>query len=57
MQEVFLKFPFKGKDGLSLISSGIEDHTFGPTYVKEHFPEEEVTLGKNRLLEVASLVE
>jgi len=42
---------------VSLISSGIEDHTFGPTYVKEHFPEEEVTLGKNRLLEVASLVE
>jgi len=39
-----------------LISSGIE-HTFGPTKVREHFPEEELTLGKNRLLEIASLVE
>ena len=41
----------------SLISSGIEDHTFGPMNLKEHFPEEELTLGKNRLLEVARLVE
>jgi len=41
----------------SLISSGIEDHTFGPTNVREHFPEEELTLGKNKLLEVASLAE
>jgi len=40
-----------------LISSGIEDHTFGPTNVREHFPEEELTLGRNRLLEVDSLVE
>jgi len=36
---------------------GIEDHTFGPTKVRENFLEEELTLGKNRLLEVASLVE
>jgi len=36
---------------------GEEDHTFGPTKVREHFPEEELTLGKNRLLEVARLVE
>jgi len=41
----------------NLISSGIEGHTFGPTNVREHFPEEELTLGKNRLLEVASHVE
>jgi len=40
-----------------LISFGIEDHIFGPTKVMEHFPEEELTPGKNRLLEVASLVE
>ena len=40
-----------------LISSGIEDHTFGPINLKEHFPEEELTLGKNRFLVVASLVE
>jgi len=38
-----------------LILSGTEDHTFGPTNVKENFPEEELTLGKNRLLEVDSL--
>ena len=37
----------------SLISSRIEDHTFGPI----NFPEEELSLGKNRFLEVASLVE
>ena len=40
-----------------LISFGIEDHTLGPTKVRKNFPEEELTLGKNRLLEVASLVE
>jgi len=26
-----------------LISFGIEDHTSGPTKVREHFPEEELT--------------
>jgi len=42
----------------NLISSGIEDHTFGPMNLREHFPEEEeLTLGKNKFLEVASLVE
>jgi len=41
----------------NLISSGIEDHTFGPINLRKHFPEEELTLGKNRFLEVASLVE
>ena len=32
----------------NLILSGIEDHTFGPMNLKEHFPEDELTLGKNR---------
>jgi len=41
----------------SLISSGIEDHTFEPINLREHFPEEELTLGTNRFLEVTSLVE
>ena len=41
----------------NLISSGIEDLTFGPINLKEHFPEEDLTRGKNRFLEVASLVE
>jgi len=36
---------------------GIEDHTFGPTNVREHFPEKELALSKNRLLEVDRLVE
>ena len=40
-----------------LISSGIEDNTFGPMNLREHFPEEELTLSKNRFLEIASLVE
>jgi len=26
----------------------VKEHTFGPTYVREHFPEEELTLGRNR---------
>jgi len=29
-----------------LILFGIEDNTFRPTKVREHFPEEELTLGK-----------
>ena len=41
----------------NFISSGIEDHTFGPMNLREHFPEEELNLGKIRFLEVASLVE
>jgi len=40
-----------------LISSGIETHTFGPTNVREHFPEEELTVGKSKLLAVDILVE
>ena len=53
----FLSFHLKVKVVENLISSGIEDHTFGPMNLREHFPEEELTLGKNRFLEVASLVE
>jgi len=53
----FLSFHLKVKVVESLISSGIEDHTFGPINLREHFLEEELTLGKNRFLEVASLVE
>jgi len=30
--------------------------TLGPKILREHFPEEELTLGRNRLLEVGSLV-
>jgi len=41
----------------NLISSVVEDHSFGPINLRKHFPEEELTLGKNRFLEVASLVE
>ena len=41
----------------NLISSGIEDHIFRPMNLREHFPVEELTLCKNRFLEVASLVE
>ena len=43
--------------GENLISSGIEDHTFAPMNLRKHFPEEELTLGKNRFLEVANLVD
>jgi len=39
-----------------LIQYGIEDHTFGPTNVRTHFTEEELTLGKNIMLEVDSFV-
>ena len=52
-----LSFHLKVKVVENLISSGIEDHTFGPMNLRERFPEEELTLGKNRFLEVASLVE
>jgi len=45
------------RDSIPGLSSGSEDHTFGLINVREHFPEEELTLGKNRLLEVDILVE
>jgi len=41
----------------NLITSCIEEHTFRSINLREHFPEEELTLGKNRFVEVASLVE
>ena len=57
MEEVFFSFHLKVKVVENLISSGIEDHTFGTMNLREHFPEGELTLGKNRFFEVASLVE
>jgi len=41
----FLSFHPKVKLAEDLILSGIEDHTFGRTTVREHLPEEELTLG------------
>jgi len=46
-----LSFHLKVKVVENLISSGIEDRAFGPVNLREHFPEEELTLGKNRFLE------
>jgi len=37
---VFLSFHLKVKVVKDLISSGIENNTFGPTNAREHFPEE-----------------
>ena len=51
----FLSFHLKVVE--KLISSCIEDHTFGPMNLREHFPDEELNLCKNRFLEVASFVE
>jgi len=42
MEKVFLKFPFEGKRELK--QSGIEEHTFGLTNVRDRFPQEELTL-------------
>jgi len=53
----FLSFHLKVKVVENLISSGIEDHAFRPIHLREHFSEEELPLGENRFLEVASLVE
>ena len=55
MQEVFFNFPFEGKGGRRLDRSWY--HIFGPTNVREQFPEEELTSGKNGLLDVESLAE
>jgi len=52
-----LSFHLKVKVVENLILSGIEEHAFGPVNLREYFPEEELTRGKNRFLEVASLVE
>jgi len=53
----FLSFQLKVKVVENLVLSGVKDHTFGPINLREHFPEEELTLGKTRFLEVTSLVE
>jgi len=52
----FFSFRLKVNVVEDLISFGFEDKTFGPTKVREYFPEEGLTPGKSRLLEVASLV-
>jgi len=51
----FLSFHLKVKVVENLISSGVEDHTFGPMNLREHFPEEELTLGKNRFYRLLGL--
>jgi len=38
---------------VNVVKSSIEGHTFGLTNI-EHFPEDDLTLGKNRLLEADS---
>jgi len=53
---MFLKSVLKVKVSEDFIESGIDDHTFDPANVKKHFPEDEFTLGENRLLEVDSLM-
>ena len=39
----------------NLMSSGIEHHTFRPMNLREHFPEEELTLGKTDFLRMLVL--
>jgi len=51
-----LSFHLKVKVIEDLIQSGIADHTSGPTNLWKHFPEEELALSNNMLLEVDSLV-
>ena len=51
----FFSFHLKVNVVEDLISFGIEYHTLGPTKVREHFPEGELTLGKNRLLRLLVL--
>jgi len=46
MQVVFLSFHLKVKKAEDLIQSCIEDDIFGPTNVREYFPEDKLTLGK-----------
>jgi len=53
----FLSCHLKVMVAEALIKSGIEGDTFWPTNVREHFPQDELTLVKNNLLEADSLVE
>ena len=46
MNGTFLKLPFEGKGGRRLDSLYL---IFGPTNVREHFPEDKVTLGKKKV--------
>jgi len=55
MGRCFLSFHLKVKVVENLTSPGIEDHTFGPINLTDHFLEEELTLGKNRFLKLLVL--
>ena len=50
-----MSFHLKVKVVENLTSCGIEDRTFGPMNLREHFPEEELTLGKKRFLRLLVL--
>jgi len=50
-----VSFHLKVKVVENLTSCGIEDRTFGPMNLREHFPEEELTLGKKRFLRLLVL--
>jgi len=56
VEGMFLKFPFEGKSGKRLNAFWYWRPHFWATQCKEHFPEEELTQGKNKLLEVDSLM-
>jgi len=48
---VFFKLPFEGEGSRRLkIQFCFEDHIFRSTDGREHFPEDELILGENRLL-------
>jgi len=56
---VFPKLLCKGTVKLAedLIETGIKNHAFGPINLRKYVPEDRLSFGKVRLLEVDSLVE
>jgi len=38
-----------------LMQSDIKNHAFGTTNLRKHFPKDELTLGKNKLIGIKSL--
>jgi len=54
---VFLKLPFEGNGGRSVNKVWHWRWHFLANNVREHFPQDELTLVKNNLLEADSLVE
>ena len=48
----FLTCYLKWKVAEDVMQSGLDDHAFGQASVREHFPEEVLTLRQNRLLGV-----